>query len=151
MDNQRSPTSSQRIDAGMTLVELLVVLVILALIASFAVPRLTQYVGGARTDTAAIQIKRLAGVLELYRLEVGAYPSTEEGLAALMTKPATAGAWNGPYLQNADALTDPWGRAYLYRAPGEHGDYDLFTFGADGAEGGDGDDADVANWTILTS
>ncbi|MGF1551272.1 MAG: type II secretion system major pseudopilin GspG [Paracoccaceae bacterium] len=136
-----------RHDSGMTLIELLVVLVIVALVASFAVPRLMGYVGGARADTASVQIKRLSGILELYRLEVGAYPSTEAGLSALVSAPPGEPRWNGPYLQNADALVDPWGAPYRYRAPGEHGDYDLYTLGADGLEGGEGEDADVANWT----
>ncbi|MEO0819499.1 MAG: type II secretion system major pseudopilin GspG [Pseudomonadota bacterium] len=132
-------------ERGMTLVEVLVVLVILALLASFAVPRLMQYVGGARSDTAALQIKRLAGILELYRLQNGGYPSTQDGLGALLAPPAGAERWNGPYLQNAEALIDPWGTPYVYRSPGQNGEYDLLTLGADGRAGGDGEDADVAN------
>jgi len=133
-------------ERGFTLVELLVVLVILGLIAAFAAPQVIKYLGSAKTDAAAIQIERLSGVLDLYRLEVGRYPSTEEGLEALVERPIDAEAWDGPYLKKADALTDPWGRPYVYRQPGEHGEFDLFTLGADGSEGGEGEDQDLTNW-----
>ncbi len=121
---------------GFTLVELLVVLVILGLIAAFAAPRVIKYVGGAKTDAARIQIERLGGVLDLYRLEVGHYPSEDEGLEVLV---------GGP-LKKADALVDPWGQPYLYRFPGEHGEYDLYSLGADGEEGGEGEDQDLTSW-----
>jgi general secretion pathway protein G len=133
-------------ERGLTLIELLVVLLIIALIAAFAVPQVMNYLGGARQDAAAIQISRLSGILDLYRLDVGHYPSTAQGLDALMEAPTDADRWNGPYLKKDDALTDPWGRPYEYRFPGEHGDFDLYSLGADGAEGGDGEDADVVNW-----
>lgn len=133
-------------ERGFTLVELLVVLVILGLIAAFAAPQVIKYLGRAKTEAAGIQIQRLSGVLDLYRLEVGRYPSTEEGLEALVERPIDAESWNGPYLKKADALTDPWGRPYIYRQPGEHGDFDLFTLGADGSEGGEGEDQDLTSW-----
>lgn len=133
-------------ERGYTLVELLVVLAILGLLVALAAPRLIQYLGGAKTDTARIQIERLGGILDLYRLELGRYPSEDEGLQALVDKPPQAEAWNGPYLKNRDALTDPWGKPYGYRAPGEHGEYDLYTLGADGQEGGDGEDRDITSW-----
>jgi general secretion pathway protein G len=133
-------------ESGLTLIELLVVLLIIGLIAAFAVPRVMNYLGGARQDSAKIQISRLSGILDLYRLDVGRYPSTSEGLNALIEAPTDAERWNGPYIQKADALTDPWGRPYEYRAPGQHGDFDLYSLGADGAEGGDGEDADVLSW-----
>lgn len=136
-------TSRRSDEAGLTLVELLVVLLIIALIAGFAVPRVVNYLSGARSDAAEIQIKRLGGVLELYRLDTGRYPTTGEGLAALMQPPADGGRWNGPYLESGDALTDPWGRPYRYAAPGRSGDYDLYSLGADGQEGGEGEDADI--------
>lgn len=136
----------RRCERGFTLVELLVVLVILGLIAAFAAPQVIKYLGRAKTDAAGIQIQRLSGVLDLYRLEVGRYPSTEEGLEALMERPIDAESWNGPYLKKADALVDPWGRPYVYRQPGEHGDFDLFTLGADGSEGGEGEDRDLTSW-----
>ncbi|MFQ5466685.1 MAG: type II secretion system major pseudopilin GspG [Kiloniellaceae bacterium] len=131
---------------GFTLVELLVVLVILGLMVAFAAPRVIKYVGGAKTDSARIQIERLGSVLDLYRLEVGAYPSQDQGLEALIEQPAGAEAWNGPYLKKADALKDPWGNPYIYRVPGEHGEYDLSSLGADGQEGGEGEQQDITSW-----
>jgi len=135
-----------RRERGMTLIELLVVLLILALIAAFAVPRVMKYLGGARGNAAAIQIERLGGILDLYRLDVGRYPRTDEGLQALFEAPTDAERWNGPYVKKANSLIDPWGKPYEYVSPGDHGEYDLFTLGADGANGGDGDDADVTSW-----
>lgn len=137
---------SRRRQRGFTLVELLVVLVILGLILAIATPQVIKYVGGAKSDTAQIQVDRLSGVLDLYRLEVGSYPSEEDGLDALMNQPADAESWNGPYLKKADSLIDPWKRPYLYRYPGEHGEFDLYSLGRDGQEGGEGEDRDVTNW-----
>ncbi len=131
---------------GFTLLELLVVLAILAIIATFAAPRVLQFLGGAKTDAAGIQIQNLSSILDLYRLEVGSYPPQDAGLAALIERPAGADDWNGPYLKKADALTDPWGQPYLYRFPGRHGDYDLYSLGADNAEGGEGEDQDLTSW-----
>jgi general secretion pathway protein G len=136
----------RRRQAGFTLVELLVVLIILGLIAAFAAPRVLKFVGGAKTDSANIQIERLSSVLDLYRLQVGRYPGEDEGLGALMEQPADAPNWEGPYLKKADALIDPWGRPYIYRYPGEYGDYDLYSLGADGQEGGDGENQDLTSW-----
>ncbi len=140
---QRARRTDQR---GFTLVELLVVLVILGLIAAFAAPQVIKYLGRAKTDAARIQIERLSGVLDLYRLEVGGYPTSDDGLQALMEQPPDAEKWNGPYLRKANALIDPWGRPYIYQSPGEHGDFDLSTFGADGSDGGDSEDQDLTSW-----
>jgi general secretion pathway protein G len=146
-DDERGERAGRRSrERGLTLIELLVVLLIIAMIAAFAVPRVMNYLGGARQDAAKIQISRLSGILDLYRLDVGHYPSTADGLDALLEQPTDADRWNGPYLKKADSLTDPWGRPYEYRAPGEHGDFDLYSLGADGADGGDGEDADVVSW-----
>ena len=142
----RKRRQRRRRQAGFTLVELLVVLIILGLIAAFAAPRVIKFVGGAKTDSAKIQIERLSGVLDLYRLQVGRYPSEDEGLNALMEQPADAPDWEGPYLKKADALIDPWRRPYIYRFPGEHGDYDLYSLGADGADGGEGENRDLTSW-----
>lgn len=131
---------------GYTLVELLVVLAILGLLVAIAAPRLIKYLGSAKTDTAKIQVEKLGGVLDLYHLELGRYPTDDEGLESLVEKPADVDGWNGPYLKNRDSLIDPWGRPYIYRSPGQHGDYDLFTLGADGGEGGEGEDQDIVNW-----
>jgi general secretion pathway protein G len=138
--------ANKRRPNGYTLVELLVVLAILGLLVALAAPRIIKYLGSAKTDTARIQIEKLGGVLDLYRLEIGHYPTDQEGLEALVERPPQLDAWNGPYLKNRDALTDPWGKPYGYRSPGEHGEYDLYTLGADGKEGGEGEDQDVTNW-----
>ena len=136
----------RRVARGYTLVELLVVLAILSLLVALAAPRVIKYLSGAKTDTARIQIQKLSGVLDLYRLEVGRYPTDDEGLQALVERPSHAEIWNGPYLKNKDALIDAWGRPYIYRSPGQHGDYDLYTLGADGREGGEGEDRDLTSW-----
>lgn len=133
-------------NAGFTLLELLVVLIILGLISAFAVPRVLDYLDGAKTKAARVQIDKLATVLDLYRLDTGRYPSADEGLEALLIRPVAARGWNGPYVAREDMLTDPWGRRYEYRHPGDNGAYDLFTLGADGAEGGEGADRDVTSW-----
>ena len=140
------PAGARARENGFTLVELLVVLVILGLLVALAAPRVMKYLGSARSDTARIQIEKLSGVLDLYRLEVGHYPTDQEGLRALVEKPAQAESWNGPYLKNAESLVDPWGAPYAYRSPGQHGEFDLYTLGADRKEGGDGADRDIVNW-----
>jgi len=123
-----------------------VVMAILGLIAVFAVPQVIKFLGGAQRDAAQIQVERLSGILDLYRLELGNYPSTEAGLEALIEAPAGAERWNGPYLKKAESLIDPWRNPYVYRYPGEHGEYDLYSLGKDGREGGEGEAADITNW-----
>ncbi len=136
----------RRRQRGFTLIELLVVLAILALIAGFAVPRVMKYLSSAKSQAAEIQIRNLAGALDLYRLETGRYPTSEEGLKALVERPRGARFWNGPYLDRKDGIIDPWGRPYHYKSPGDHGPYDLWTLGADGRPGGEGEDRDIASW-----
>ena len=131
---------------GFTLLELLVVLVILGLIAAFAVPQVMKYLGGAQSDAAKIQISNLSTAVDLYRLDVGRYPTQEEGLDALVERPSGLERWNGPYVKKRESLMDPWGKPYQYHFPGQHGDYDLFTLGADGAEGGEGENKDQTSW-----
>ena len=132
--------------AGFTLVELLVVLLILGLLAGLVGPRVLKYLGGAKSDTAELQIAEFGAGLDLFHLEVGRYPTTEEGLGALANQPAGLDNWNGPYLKKKDIPADPWGKPYQYRAPGQHGDYDLYSLGRDNADGGEGEDADIVSW-----
>jgi general secretion pathway protein G len=133
-------------EAGFTLLELLVVLAIIALLVGVVAPRVIQYLGKAKTDTARTQLHNVMTALNLYRLDAGNYPAQAEGLGALITKPASAAIWTGPYLQNEKGLLDPWGEPFQYRLPGQHGEYDLFSYGADKAEGGEGEDQDVVSW-----
>lgn len=133
-------------DAGFTLIELLVVLAILGLLAGLTAPRVIGYLGGAKSQAAEVQLASLATALDLFHLEVGRYPSEQEGLTALLERPPSADRWNGPYVRRADELQDPWERLYQYRFPGEHGAYDLVSYGADGTPGGDGENGDVVSW-----
>jgi general secretion pathway protein G len=129
-----------------TLIELLVVLVILGLLAGLVGPRVLKYLGGAKTDTAQLQIEELGAGLDLYHLEVGRYPTSDEGLQALAAAPTGVAGWNGPYLKKKDVPVDPWGNDYHYKYPGENGDYDLYSLGRDNVDGGEGEDADVVSW-----
>lgn len=133
-------------EQGYTLIELLVVLAILGLLVAIAVPQLMKSLERAKSDTARVQIEKLSSILDLYRLDLGQYPSEQAGLTALVEVPADVERWNGPYLKNRQALIDPWGRPYLYRSPGEHGEYDLYSLGADGKDGGEGNNVDLTNW-----
>ena len=144
MLNKQSCT--HRAGRGFTLIELLVVLVILGLLAGLVGPRVMKYVGESKSKTTRVQIEDLGAALDLFNLEVGRYPTSEEGLIALVEQPATAENWNGPYLKKKKVPLDPWGRDYQYRSPGQHGGYDLFSLGADNAEGGDGENQDVLSW-----
>ncbi len=131
---------------GFTLLELLVVLVILGLLASLVGPQVLKQVGGSKSKAAALQIAEFGTALDLFSLEVGRYPTSQEGLEALIQKPGNVRFWNGPYLKKKVIRTDPWGNDYIYRSPGDHGDYDLYSLGADNRDGGEGDDADVVSW-----
>lgn len=138
--------NTRRREAGFTLLELLVVLAILGLLAAIVAPQVLRYLGSSRSQTAKVQVENINAALELYRLDVGRYPTAQEGLQALVTAPSSAAAWNGPYMQKAAALTDPWGEPYSYRIPGRRGEVDVFTLGSDKAEGGKGEARDVGNW-----
>jgi general secretion pathway protein G len=137
---------SRRREDGFTLIELLVVLVIIGLLSAFVAPQVIKYLSRAKTDAARAQIQNIASILDLYRLEVGSYPAEQDGLDALVEPPADAARWNGPYVKRRDVLLDPWGQMYVYRYPGEHGEYDLYTLGADQALGGDGENQDITSW-----
>lgn len=133
-----------RRSSGFTLIELLVVLVILTLLAGLVGPRVLDQLGGARSKTAKIQIAEIEQSLDLFKLDVGRYPTDAEGLRALVERPATAQGWTGSYLKKG-LPTDPWGAAYLYKNPGRNGGADVFSLGSDGKPGGDGESADVYN------
>ena len=129
---------------GFTLIELLVVLVILTLLAGLVGPRVLDQLGGAKSKTARIQITELEQSLDLFKLDVGRYPSDAEGLRALAERPATAQGWNGPYVKKG-LPPDPWGAAYMYKNPGRNGGPDVFSLGADAKPGGEGESSDVYN------
>jgi general secretion pathway protein G len=129
---------------GFTLIELLVVMVILGMLAALVGPQIFGKVGKGKQSAARTQIEMLGQALDSYRLDVGRYPSTSEGLNALVTNPGTQG-WDGPYLKKG-VPNDPWQKPYQYQSPGSHGDYDLLSLGADGAAGGEGENKDVNSW-----
>ena len=138
--------SSKKRSAGFTLIELLVVLVILGLLAGLVGPQVLKYLSSANTETARQQIANFSNALDMYRLEVGRYPTTNEGLQALVDPPSGASRWNGPYLNKDVIPRDPWGNDYHYRSPGGSGrPYEIYSLGADNAEGGTGENQDVVN------
>ena len=130
-------------ELGFTLVEMLVVITIIGLIMGLIGPRVLNYLGESKVKTARIQLQSFSGALDLFYLDVGRYPSTSEGLAALARRPPGLASWNGPYLKGGAVPNDPWNGPYLYRAPGERGPYDIMSYGSDGQEGGTGTAADV--------
>ena len=131
---------------GFTLIELLVVLVILGLLAGLVGPRVMKHLGDSKTRTAVLQIEELSAALDVYRLEVGHYPNSDQGLVALVERPGNIDQWNGPYLRKKTIRKDPWGYDYHYRSPGENGAFDLYSLGADNASGGEGEDRDILGW-----
>lgn len=130
---------------GFTLLELLVVMVIIGLLAGYVAPRYFSQIGKSEVKAARAQIDAFEKAIETYRLDTGRYPTTEQGLDALVKQPAGETKWQGPYLKKALPL-DPWSQAYFYKYPGEHVDYDIFSYGRDGKPGGNAEDADITNW-----
>jgi general secretion pathway protein G len=131
---------------GFTLIEMLVVISIIGLIMALVGPRVLNYLSDSKTKTAKIQIESFESSLDLYFLDAGRYPTGSEGLTALVQKPGNIASWNGPYLKGSVVPTDPWGHPYVYRAPGQHGAYDIISYGSDGQEGGIGAAGDITNW-----
>lgn len=131
--------------AGFTLLELLVVVVIIGILAGYVGPKYFSQIGKSERQAAVAQIDAFEKALAQYRLDVGRYPATEQGLAALVTAPPGVAKWGGPYLSK-NVPNDPWGNPYLYRQPGQHGDFDLISLGKDGLPGGTGEAADINNW-----
>jgi general secretion pathway protein G len=131
---------------GFTLIEILVVIAIIALIVSLVGPRVLNYLGESKVKAAKIQIQSFGSALDLFNLDTGRYPTSAEGLTALVQSPGTIPKWNGPYLKGGVVPNDPWGTPYVYRSPGEHGPYDIKSYGSDGQEGGTGTAADIVSW-----
>jgi len=131
--------------SGFTLIELMIVMVIIGLLAALVGPRLIGKVGKSKVKAAKAQIEMLSTALDSFKLDTGRYPTTEEGLKALVENPGIPG-WDGPYLKKKKVPKDPWGHDYIYRCPGEHDTYDLLSYGADGQPGGEGENADIVSW-----
>lgn len=148
MKEKRKIKRRLRGSEGFTLIELLVVMIIIGLLASLVGPRLFGKVDKAKQQTAQAQIELLSTGLGSFRLDVGKFPTEEEGLGGLIERPPGLGKWDGPYLTK-EIPKDPWGNDYVYKNPGEHGPYDLMSYGMDGAPGGEGNDLDIVSWKNL--
>ncbi len=144
-DIECAPGRAHFASKGFTLLELLVVMVIIGLLAGYVGPKYFSQIGKSEVKATRAQLDALGKALDQFRLDTGHYPSNEEGLAALVVRPPNEPKWEGPYLTK-DVPLDPWGNAYVFKNPGDHGEYDLFSYGKDGKPGGEGEAADVTNW-----
>lgn len=138
--------TSRRNQAGFTLIELLVVIIIIGLLAALVGPKLFGRVGKGKQAAAQAQVELFGAALDNFRLDVGRYPTSGEGLKSLLVNPGGIENWDGPYLKKQEVPVDPWNHAYIYKSPGEHGDYDIISYGADGVTGGDGENQDIVSW-----
>jgi general secretion pathway protein G len=141
----RGARAARQSEAGFTLVEMLVVITIIGLIMGLVGPRVLSYLGESKVKAAKLQIESFGSSLDLFYLDTGRYPTGSEGLTALAQRPDNNGIWNGPYLKTGAVPADPWGHAYVYRAPAERGPYQIVSLGSDGQEGGTGTAADISN------
>ena len=131
---------------GFTLIELLVVLIILGLLSGLVGPRVMKHFGESKVKTAKLQIEELSAALDMYKLDTDTYPTSQQGLRALVQEPSNAPGWNGPYLRKNFVPQDPWNREYHYSFPGEHGEFDIYSYGADNSQGGEKDNRDIVSW-----
>jgi general secretion pathway protein G len=145
---ERRPDVGQQ---GFTLVEMLVVITIIGLIMGLIGPRVLNYLSESKVKAAKIQLQSFAGALDLFYLDAGRFPSTSEGLSALMQRTPGVAAWNGPYLKGNSLPNDPWNHPYLYRAPGDHSPYEILSYGSDGQEGGSGIAADISTEHLVNA
>jgi len=149
--NLRGKDTTRSGEQGFTLVEMLVVIAIIGLIMGLIGPRVLNYLSESKVKAAKIQMQSFASALDLFNLDAGRYPSSSEGLDALVHRSPGVAAWNGPYLKGGNVPMDPWGHPYIYRAPGEHSAFDIISLGADGAEGGSGVAADISLDTLTSA
>ena len=140
------PTGKQRTQAGFSLIELLVVLTIIALLGAVVGPQVIRNLDSAKVETTKIQLEDFGAALDLYYLDNGSYPTTEQGLKALIAAPSEVATWNGPYLKKSTLPKDAWSNDYRYKAPGDNGAYDLYSYGADNASGGEDENQDIVSW-----
>jgi general secretion pathway protein G len=143
---KRTRTTKSAPLGGFTLLELMVVLIILALLASIVAPRVTHYLSRAKLETAKLQVSALGHAVDEFHLDTGQFPTSAEGLKALTTAPPNTPSWGGPYVKKQDSLIDPWGHAYLYRYPGQHGRFDVYTLGPDPKAGSAANAQEIGNW-----
>ncbi|NOR69139.1 MAG: type II secretion system major pseudopilin GspG [Methylomarinum sp.] len=137
---------NKRTEQGFTLLELLVVLGIIALLAGIVGPQVMKHMAASKSKAAKVQVEDLSAALDMYKLDVGKYPTSEQGLSALVEKPSDSKRWNGPYLRKVKVPKDPWIQDYRYASPGQYGRFDLYSYGADDKEGGEGEDQDINSW-----